>query len=75
MLTLVGVFATLVYFFYSIEHRGTAGAISRIGVLFLMISFGAGFGNTVMARVSLLIGRFQFLLYDWVYGVMLGRSP
>jgi len=31
-----------------------------------MISFGASFGYTVMARVSLLIGRLQFLLGDWL---------
>ena len=31
-----------------------------------MIAFGASFGYTVMARVSLLIGRIQFLLHDWL---------
>jgi len=31
-----------------------------------MIAFGAGFGNTVMARVALLVGRMQFLLYSWL---------
>jgi len=33
---------------------------------FLMVSFGAGYGYTVMSRISLLIGRLQFLLYDWL---------
>jgi len=33
-----------------------------VGVYFLMISFGASFGYTVMARMSLLIGRFDDLL-------------
>jgi hypothetical protein len=65
LLILAGVFSTLLYFFYSVEHRGAVGAISRLGVFFIMLGFGASFGNTVMARVSLLIGRFQFLLYDW----------
>jgi hypothetical protein len=31
-----------------------------------MIAFGAMFGNTVMARLSLFIGRMQFLLKDWL---------
>jgi hypothetical protein len=31
-----------------------------------MISFGASFGYTVMGRLSLLIGRIQFLLKDWL---------
>ena len=64
LLTL-GVVCTLSYFYFSLEHKRLLGTTSRIGVWFLMVAFGAGFGNTVMARISLLIGRVQFLLYDW----------
>jgi hypothetical protein len=63
---LLGVFCTVVFFFFSLEHRGAVGKIGRVGVLYIMVAFGAAFGYTVMARVSLLIGRFQFLLYDWI---------
>jgi len=63
---LIGVFATLLFFFFSLEHKGAIGKISRVGVFFIMIAMGASFGNTVMARVSLLIGRIQFLLGDWI---------
>jgi hypothetical protein len=31
-----------------------------------MIGFGATFGYNVMGRISLLIGRFQFLFADWL---------
>jgi hypothetical protein len=31
-----------------------------------MIGFGASFGFTVMARISLAIGRFYFLFRDWL---------
>ena len=62
----VGLVTSLLFFFYSREHKGALGVASRIGVYFLMISFGAGYGYTVMSRVSLLIGRFQFLLEDWL---------
>jgi len=40
--------------------------VARIGVVFLMVSFGASFGYTVMARISLLIGRMYFLMHDWL---------
>lgn len=30
-----------------------------------VVALGASFGYTVMARISLLIGRFYFLLHDW----------
>jgi hypothetical protein len=63
----VGLLASLLYFFYSREHKGVLGRVSRVGVAFLMISFGAGYGYTVMSRVSLLIGRFQFLFEDWLH--------
>jgi hypothetical protein len=69
----VATFCTLLYFFFSLEHKGAIGSISRVGVVFLMISFGASFGNTVMARVSLLIGRVQFLLEDWIGKGILGH--
>jgi hypothetical protein len=61
-----GVCCGLIYFFFSVEHRGVIGGISRAGIYFLMISFGASFGYTIMARISLLIGRMQFLFGDWI---------
>ena len=63
---LVGVVSVLVYFSFSIEHTGVVGRVSTVGIWFLMISFGASFGYTVMARLSLLIGRVNFLLEDWL---------
>jgi len=66
LLIMVGVVGVLCYFFFSAEHKGALGAASRVGIVFLMVSFGASFGYTVMARESLVIGRIQFLLYDWL---------
>ena len=63
---LIGVVSVLIYFYFSVEHRGVVGGISRVGIYFLMVSFGASFGYTVMARISLLIGRVDFLLEDWL---------
>jgi len=62
----LGVFCGLIYFFFSKEHKGAFGLGSRIGIWILMITFGAGFGYTVMARISLLVGRFRFILDDWL---------
>lgn len=67
LIALLGVVFVLLYFFFSLEHKGGIGKISRIGVMFLMIAFGASFGLTVMARISLLIGRISFLLKDWLH--------
>ena len=62
LIILFGVGSVLFYFFFSIEHSGAGKAVARTGVIFLMISFGAGFGYTVMARMSLLIGRLTDLI-------------
>ena len=66
-LILIGFITVLSYFFFSAAHRGLHGLSARIGIWFLMVAFGASFGYTVMARVSLLIARMQFLLRDWLH--------
>lgn len=66
ILLFIGVVCTLSYFYFSKEHKGVLGVSSRIGIIFIMIGFGAAFGYTVMARISLLIGRFQFVFGEWL---------
>jgi hypothetical protein len=62
----IGVLTGLTYFFFSKEHKGVFGKTAKVGIWFLMVTFGASFGYTVMARISLLIGRMHFLLSDWL---------
>lgn len=52
-----GLIAGLIYFFFSIEHKGPVRHIARYGVWVLMVGFGASFGFTVQGRISLAIGR------------------
>jgi hypothetical protein len=63
---IIGVLTSLVYFFFSKEHTGALGKVAKVGVWFLMISFGASFGYTVMSRMSLLIGRIYFIFGEWL---------
>ncbi|MHC4469906.1 MAG: hypothetical protein ACYTDY_13755 [Planctomycetota bacterium] len=56
----------LVYFFFSVPHRGVIAHAARVGIWGLMIGFGASFGYTVMARLSLFIGRVLFIVQDWL---------
>ena len=58
----VGVLGTLFFFLFTIEQKGALQHASQIGRWVMMVAFGAAFGFTVMARMSLLIGRMQFLL-------------
>ncbi|MBN1296080.1 hypothetical protein JXA80_04820 [bacterium] len=69
LLIVLMVVAALIYFFFSMEHKGVVGKTATFGIWVIMVGFGASFGYTVMARVSLLIGRIQFLLVDWLHWV------
>ncbi|MEA3297845.1 MAG: hypothetical protein U9R56_08280 [candidate division Zixibacteria bacterium] len=66
LIVVLGVISTLIYFYFSKEHTGLLGYTAKVGIWFIMVSFGAHFGFTVMGRVSLLIGRVQFLTENWI---------
>ncbi len=65
-IVIVGVTSCMVYFFFSIEHEGVVKYISRLGIWFLMVTFGASFAYTVMGRIALLSGRLDFLFNNWL---------
>lgn len=67
LLIVLSILACLVYFFFSFEHKGAVGQVSRVGIWVLMITFGAAFGYTVMGRIALLAIRFEFLFDDWLW--------
>lgn len=61
IVVVLGTVCGLIYFFFSKEHKGVFGGVAKIGIWFIMITFGASFGYTVMSRMSLLIGRMDYL--------------
>ena len=67
LILVVGVLSCLVYFFFSFEHKGIVGKTAKLGIWFLMITFGAAFGYTVMGRIALLAIRLEFLFDDWLW--------
>jgi hypothetical protein len=67
LILVASVLACLVYFFFSIEHKGAVGRVARGGIWVLMITFGAAFGYTVMGRIALLAIRLEFLFDNWLW--------
>ncbi|MBW6513398.1 MAG: hypothetical protein K0B87_01415 [Candidatus Syntrophosphaera sp.] len=67
ILLIIGTLCGVYFFYFSRKKEGVFAVPSKIGIWFLMVSFGASFGYTVMARISLLIGRLDFLLRDWLH--------
>lgn len=70
ILFLVALISVSVYFLFSFEqkHPGVR-ATASLGRWLMMIAFGAMFGSTVMARLSLFIGRLVFLFRDWIHWI------
>lgn len=64
----VTLFCVLAYFFFSFRREKVPGMerMATWGRWLMMIAFGAIFGSTVMARMSLLVARLQFLLERWL---------
>ncbi|MDI6827145.1 MAG: hypothetical protein QME62_01530 [Armatimonadota bacterium] len=68
LLFIIVLLAVMAYFFFSFEHKSAIRrAPAQLGRWCLMFAFGAMFGFTVMARMSLLIGRIYFLLHNWLH--------
>lgn len=62
---LIIVLCVLSYFFFAFEQKNPlVKRASQIGRWVMMLSFGAIFGLTVMARLALLIDRMYFLLFE-----------
>jgi len=74
----VGLVGTLMHFlFITTAQTGEApmNPLSRVllwigsyvGRGMIMVALGSAFAYTIMARISVLIGRIQFLFRDWIY--------
>jgi len=60
---------TIGYFFFTPKWRAESRTGRTLDIWarrVMMIGFGATFGNVVQGRISLLLGRLQFLLHDWL---------
>ena len=62
----IGLASVMFYFYYTKKSKGLFGKIRNVGLIYLMVAFGAAFGYTIIARISLLIGRLNFILSDWL---------
>ncbi len=67
VLFIIGVLAVVMYFYFTVPATNKpVKHFTELGRVFLLVSFGAAFANTIMSRVSLLLGRLQFMLQDFL---------
>lgn len=55
----VGLLAALIHFMFTFKRGPGLNAVSRVGIVTLMLTFGAMFGFTVLGRIALLIERVE----------------
>lgn len=60
----------MIYLIFTTNENTKTGAavkwVGKVGQYLMMVAFGASLGSTIMARISLAVGRFQFLVIDWL---------
>ncbi|NLW16902.1 MAG: hypothetical protein GX033_04550 [Firmicutes bacterium] len=66
IIMVLGVLSILIYFFFSMEHKGAVKQSATLGRMIMMVTFGVAFGNVVMGRISLLLGTFETILGSWL---------
>ena len=65
---IIAVIASCFYFYFTVEP-GIAHKLQKVSTLgryLLMVYFGAKFGATALSRMTFLLGRIEFLLFDWL---------
>lgn len=71
VLYLVIVVCTLMYFIFIYNERTKMGkaikTVGTVGQYTMMVAFGASLGATIMARLSLVISRLDFLFKTWLH--------
>ena len=64
---LITLLSVMYYFFFTMKQESVfSKSVSKTGRYLMMICFGAFFGSTIMARLSLLVERLGFLMTDWI---------
>jgi hypothetical protein len=69
ILNMVALITAIYYFYFTGGKRQETQPftwINKLGRYSIMIYMGANFGNVILSRNSLIIGRLQFLLYQWL---------
>ena len=68
ILIFIACITALSHFIFTFEgiHKGTLGWAPKIGRWFMLLAFGASFGNTIMTRFGQYQGRILFLVRDWL---------
>ncbi len=54
------------YFVFTRQHSGSCGYLTKFGRYSLMLAWGAMYATTTTGRINYLIGRLQFIYYNFL---------
>ena len=64
---LIAVLTSLAYFFFTVgQDNAVMKPVTTVGRYFIMAGLGGQFGTVVVYRYDLMIGRLNFLLFNWL---------
>jgi len=67
VLIFIGILCTLAYFFFTLaKENPVVGGIAEVGKWYIMVALGSAFGNTVLYRWNLFLGRANMLIGQWL---------
>jgi hypothetical protein len=68
IIIVVGMIAAVYYFYFTMSpaQEKSTMPFALFGRYILLLYFGQRFGGTIMFRLTLFLGRLQYLLYDWL---------
>jgi len=59
---------SVVYFFFTVEHKGALLPVTKLGRFFMMVAFGSVAGSSVLSNITFIFNRTQwFVVTPWAW--------
>ena len=59
---------SVIYFFFTVEHKGALLPVTKLGRFFMMVAFGSVAGSSVLSNITFIFNRTQwFVVTPWAW--------
>jgi len=66
VLIVVVTVCAMVFFLFTLQHKGPVGILARIGQYGIMVAFGIALGGEISKRFTVLLTMIRYLLSQWL---------
>ena len=74
LLVFIGTITVTTFFFFTKEHTGILGKSAYVGRAFIMASIAVIWAGDYIWAMSMMAGQLQYLIRDFLFGLVLGGS-